>query len=196
MRTGETGPGGLPLRPEYFWAAAIAGCSRLQYYLRYFVGMGKQRNLYQNYCKRPPHRSLAGYSAQRFRREFNVAGGGNFQDDLIPWISGGPPEFRYANSGTTQWSLLGAYARLNYNYKRKYLLSAAIRRDGSSRFGTDNRWGNFPSLSLGWVITEEKFANNLGPLNYLKLRAGYGETGNFNIGEFRQYPNIGQDNYR
>ncbi len=139
--------------------------------------------------------ALAGYSAQRFRREFNVAGGGNFQDDLIPWISGGPPEFRYANSGTTQWSLLGAYARLNYNYKRKYLLSAAIRRDGSSRFGTDNRWGNFPSLSLGWVITEEKFANNLGPLNYLKLRAGYGETGNFNIGDFRQYPNIGQDNY-
>jgi len=139
--------------------------------------------------------ALIGYSAQRFRREFNGAGGSNFADDLIPWISGGPPEFRSANSGTTQWSLLGAYARLNYGYKGRYLLNAAIRRDGSSRFGEDNRWGSFPSLSLGWVISEENFGKNLGPLSFLKLRAGYGVTGNFNIGDFRQYPLIGQDNY-
>ncbi|MGK6350909.1 SusC/RagA family TonB-linked outer membrane protein [Parapedobacter sp. DT-150] len=138
---------------------------------------------------------LAGYSAQRFRREFNAAGGSNFSDDLIPWISGGPPQFRTANSGTTQWSLLGQYARLNYNYQGKYLLNAAVRRDGSSRFGVDDRWGSFPSLSLGWIVTEEDFAQGWGPFNYLKLRAGYGVTGNFNIGDFRQYPNIGQDNY-
>ncbi len=138
---------------------------------------------------------LVGYSAQRFRREYNVAGGSNFSDDLIPWISGGPPQFRTANSGTTQWSLLGQYARLNYNFKGKYLLNAAMRRDGSSRFGVDNRWGGFPSLSLGWIVTEEDFAQNWGAFNYLKLRAGYGVTGNFNIGDFLQYPNIGQDNY-
>ncbi len=138
---------------------------------------------------------LVGYSAQRFRREFNEAGGSNFSDDLIPWISGGLPEFRTANSGTTQWSLLGEYARLNYNFRGKYLLNAAIRRDGSSRFGVDDRWGSFPSLSLGWVVTEENFAQNWGVFDYLKLRAGYGVTGNFNIGDFLQYPNIGQDNY-
>jgi len=138
---------------------------------------------------------LVGYSAQRFRREFNEAGGSNFSDDLIPWISGGLPEFRTANSGTTQWSLLGEYARLNYNFKGKYLLNAAMRRDGSSRFGVDDRWGSFPSLSLGWIVTEENFAQNWGVFDYLKLRAGYGVTGNFNIGDFRQYPNIGQDNY-
>ncbi|MFC7522656.1 SusC/RagA family TonB-linked outer membrane protein [Parapedobacter sp. GCM10030251] len=138
---------------------------------------------------------LVGYSAQRFRREYNEAGGSNFSDDLIPWISGGLPEFRTANSGTTQWSLLGEYARLNYNFQGKYLLNAAIRRDGSSRFGVDDRWGSFPSLSLGWIVTEEKFAQNWGVFDYLKLRAGYGVTGNFNIGDFLQYPNIGQDNY-
>lgn len=138
---------------------------------------------------------LVGYSAQRFRREYNEAGGSNFSDDLIPWISGGLPEFRTANSGTTQWSLLGEYARLNYNFKGKYLLNAAIRRDGSSRFGVDDRWGSFPSLSLGWIVTEERFAQNWGVFDYLKLRAGYGVTGNFNIGDFLQYPNIGQDNY-
>lgn len=138
---------------------------------------------------------LVGYSAQRFRREYNQAGGSNFSDDLIPWISGGPPQFRTANSGTTQWSLLGEYARLNYSYKGKYLLNAAMRRDGSSRFGVDSRWGSFPSLSLGWIVTEENFAQQWGTFNYLKLRAGYGVTGNFNIGDFRQYPNIGQDNY-
>lgn len=139
--------------------------------------------------------ALAGYSAQRFRREGNQAGGTNFDDDLIPWVSGGPANFRTSNATTTQWSLIGAYGRLNYNYKGKYLLNAAIRRDGSSRFGTDNRWGNFPSLSLGWIVSDEQFASNLGPVNYLKLRAGYGETGNFNIGDFRQYAAVNQANY-
>ena len=139
--------------------------------------------------------ALAGYSAQKFRREYNNASGDNFADDLIPWISGGSPEFREANSGTTEWTLLGAYGRLNYNYKGRYLLNAAIRRDGSSRFGVDNRWGTFPSISLGWIISDENFASNLRTISYLKLRAGYGETGNFNIGDFRQYPGIGVANY-
>jgi TonB-linked SusC/RagA family outer membrane protein len=139
--------------------------------------------------------ALVGYSAQKFRREFNVASGSNFSDDLIPWVSGGPPEFRFANSGATHWSLLGMYGRLNYNYKGKYLLNAAIRRDASSRFGTDTRWGTFPSISLGWVISDEQFASDLRTISYLKLRAGYGETGNFNIGDFTQYPNIGTITY-
>ena len=138
---------------------------------------------------------LAGYSSQRYTRESNTASGNNFEDNLIPWISGGPPQFRSANSGATQWSLLGEYARLNYNYKGKYLLNAAMRRDGSSRFGANNRWGSFPSLSLGWIVTEENFANELGALSYLKLRAGYGVTGNFNIGNYTQYPNVGSGNY-
>ena len=74
------------------------------------------------------------------------------------------------------------YTRLNYNLNGKYLISASFRKDGSSRFGKDNQWGTFPSISGGWIVSDEKFASNWAVINYLKLRGSYGETGNFNIG--------------
>src|SRR5690606_18131294 len=68
--------------------------------------------------------------------------------------------------------------RLNYNYDDRYLLTATFRQDGSSRFGSDNRWGAFPSLSLGWRLSEEDFLNQVSWLSELRLRASYGLTGN------------------
>ena len=74
--------------------------------------------------------------------------------------------------------LLSYYGRLNYSYDGKYLLSASIRRDGSSRFSKDNRWGSFPSVALGWRVSEEGFFKGLKPIfNNLKLRASFGVTG-------------------
>jgi TonB-dependent starch-binding outer membrane protein SusC len=75
------------------------------------------------------------------------------------------------------------FGRLNYAYKDKYLLEATLRRDGSSRFGTNNRWGNFPAFSLGWRISEESFMSaTKGWLSYLKLRGGWGKSGNDEMG--------------
>lgn len=74
--------------------------------------------------------------------------------------------------------LIGFFARINYNYKNKYLLMASIRHEGSSKFGKDNKWGNFPSMSLGWNIYNEPFLNSVSFFSQLKLRAGYGVTGN------------------
>ena len=77
-------------------------------------------------------------------------------------------------------NLVSFMARLQYGWKERYLLTAAIRRDGSSRFGVDNKWGNFPSVAAAWRISQEEFMKKLGWVNSLKLRASYGVVGNQN----------------
>jgi TonB-linked SusC/RagA family outer membrane protein len=73
--------------------------------------------------------------------------------------------------------LVGYFGRLNYDYKEKYLFSASFRREGSSKFGDDHKWGNFPAFSLGWNIKAESFLNNVALVSALKLRGGFGITG-------------------
>src|SRR5690606_3279926 len=85
----------------------------------------------------------------------------------------------------TQWGLISYFSRANYAYKDKYLLSASFRTDGSSRFGPNSRWGNFPSASVAWRVSQEDFMANVPTISNLKLRASYGVTGNFNIGDFQ-----------
>ncbi|MFS4416672.1 TonB-dependent receptor [Maribacter sp. 2307ULW6-5] len=80
------------------------------------------------------------------------------------------------------FALASTYSRLSYNFKEKYLLQLAGRYDGSSRFGPDNRWGFFPSASAGWLISEENFLKDNDIVSLLKLRAGYGEVGNDQLG--------------
>ena len=82
-------------------------------------------------------------------------------------------------------TLLSFYGRLNYNLLEKYLLTATVRRDGSSRFGKENRWGTFPSVALAWRINEEDFLKNVEAISNLKLRLGWGITGQQEgIGDF------------
>ena len=88
------------------------------------------------------------------------------------------------SSSSFEYNRIGYLARLNYNYDYKYLLSASIRRDASSRFGPNNRWGWFPSASLGWNISKEDFMQNSGFSNF-KLRGSYGIVGNDKIGNYR-----------
>lgn len=85
---------------------------------------------------------------------------------------------RRVNSYKSEAILVGLIGRLNYSYNEKYLLTANIRRDGSSRFGANNRWGWFPSVSAGWRLIEEDFIKSSNLFSDLKLRAGYGVTGN------------------
>ena len=106
---------------------------------------------------------------------------------------GNDPYLRYLSAGTSadqtsgvmsQWALLSYIGRLNYNYKGKYFLTATIRRDGSSKFGANNRYGNFPSASVGWVLTNEPFlkhSKRFKFLDYLKLRGSWGIVGNQSV---------------
>ncbi|RMD57326.1 SusC/RagA family TonB-linked outer membrane protein, partial [Candidatus Parcubacteria bacterium] len=87
-------------------------------------------------------------------------------------------------STRTRYSFMSYFTRLLYNYSQKYFLSASFRRDGSSRFGPERRWGNFWSLGLGYDLTQELFMKKFTFVDYLKLRSSYGETGNAEIGNF------------
>lgn len=137
---------------------------------------------------------LVGFTVQKFRSDYSGISGSNFSDDRIETID----KALVKNNPTMdiqEWSLMSYLGRINYNYADKYLFSASIRRDGSSRFGADNKWGNFPAVSAGWIISEEKFMKPLSSwLSMLKLRASYGMTGNNNIGNYTQYNVIRQSN--
>jgi len=90
-------------------------------------------------------------------------------------------------TSTSTWTgvkRVGLFAKADYSYDKKYMFSAIVRRDGSSRFGSDNLFGWFPAVSVGWDVAQEKFARKFKWLEQLKFRAGYGETGNDGIGNF------------
>ncbi len=88
-------------------------------------------------------------------------------------------------------ALVSYLARLNYNFSGKYLFSALLRRDGSPKFGKNYRFGNFPSVSAGWVLSEENFMENVSPINFFKIRGSWGVNGNEKIGNFRYVSTVG-----
>ncbi len=88
---------------------------------------------------------------------------------------------RYLSQAGTNWSFLSYFARATYNYKQKYYVQAVFRTDASSRFGNNYRWASFPSLSGTWVVSEEDFMKGNKAFSFLKLRAGWGKSGNANI---------------
>lgn len=90
-----------------------------------------------------------------------------------------------ASSGEGIFRLMSYFGRIQYSYNYKYLVSVILRRDGTTRFGPNNRFGYFPAISLGWVLSEEDFLESAEFIDFAKLRLSYGETGNDKIGDFR-----------
>lgn len=103
-------------------------------------------------------------------------------DDISGGLSGGARAIEYHK--------IGYLGRINYNFDEKYILAASYRRDGSSRFGANKRWGNFPSVAAGWVLSKENFINADGALNFLKLRGSWGLAGNDNSAGDYSYESI------
>ncbi len=134
--------------------------------------------------------ALAGYTAQQTTSDIISVGANGFTNDLVPEITGRGANasnfYLHSNTGKSTTTLLSYLGRLLYNYNNTYYLSASFRVDGSSRFGPQNRWAKFPSVSAGWNISNESFYNDwLGQRSTLKLRASWGLTGNNNIGNYR-----------
>lgn len=131
---------------------------------------------------------LAGFTNQKFTQESTQITADTYSDDRLPTIQGAINVNRGGTyNGVEEWSLTSLLSRLTYNYKGKYLFTAAVRRDGSSRFGSDNRWGTFPSVSAGWVASDEAFLSKYENLSFAKLRTSYGVIGNNNIGNYTSY---------
>ncbi|MFT3824900.1 MAG: TonB-dependent receptor [Chitinophagaceae bacterium] len=112
----------------------------------------------------------------------------NFATDNIPTLNAGT--LSAGTSTKEKNTLASALVRVNYAYDSRYMLSVASRWDGSSRFGENKRWGYFPSVSVGWRISNENFWKENKTVSDLKLRASYGATGNNNIGNYRSYANV------
>lgn len=135
-------------------------------------------------------------SAQKETYKGNNVKATDYPNDYIQTINGGTVSD--GDSKTDQWSLASYLARVQYSYKGKYMFSAAIRADGSSRFGKNNRWGYFPSASAAWRISGEDFFRNTKALSWvddLKIRASYGQTGNFSIGNYQHLSTMSSDDY-
>ncbi|KAA6436988.1 TonB-dependent receptor [Dyadobacter flavalbus] len=120
--------------------------------------------------------ALLGYTAQQETVKGLYGSGNTFPDDLTPYL--GNATIRSSNSIERKWTMIAYVARLNYSFKDKYLLSATMRREGSSRFSEGHKFGNFPAVSLGWRLSEEPFIPKAAWLTDFKLRASWGMTGN------------------
>ena len=145
---------------------------------------------YTNEIKDNAFTILVGYAYQDFVSESLSASNTMYPTDdflynnlglgegLNNLTNGGSKDGIGMGSWKEEWKLASAFARINYNYDQRYYINASIRAEGSSKFGANNRWGYFPSVSASWLITNESFMRGQDVVKELKLRAGYGVTGN------------------
>ncbi len=181
----------LPLTPNSAYAYTNQNINWVtNHTLNYTLDVGNTHHL----------EALVGMEAQRNNYEESRINANNFPNDVVRTINAGT--ITGGTSFQTQWTLASYFARVIYNYKDRYLFNASIRSDGSSRFGEVNRFGTFPSASVGWRIIEEPFMKSVPVITDLKLRASYGLSGNNAFlnsdGSQNNYPAIGvltKDNY-
>lgn len=147
----------------------------LKNYLNYTKSFGKH-NIY----------ITLGHEAQASQYDYINANRNNLALNL-PSLHAGEAENQGLDAGAGEWSMESYFGRINYAFNNRYALSATLRRDGSSSFGPNNRWGYFPGASASWTVTNENFAKGLKSLNYLKLRLGAGAVGNQEVGRNNSY---------
>lgn len=141
---------------------------------------------------------LGGYAFENNYREDAGFNNSNFDSDVFKWYNLGAgsnlvndPTQDMMSGSVSQDNLVSFFGRVNYNYANRYLLSASVRREGSTRLGKDYKWGTFPAISLGWSIKNEAFMQSLTWLDDLKLRIGFGVTGNMPTGNYLSLPMMG-----
>ena len=164
--------------PKYDWKPSpVEQSSRFKSDNKSFTYLWDNYFLFDQTFNKKHHLSImAGTSAQWNKFDYMNAQKNVFMFDNIHEMDNGQ-EMYSIDGNQSEWSLMSLMARLNYSYADRYLLTATVRRDGSSRFGADNRWGTFPSVSLAWRPSKEEFFPENKVVNDLKIRAGYGVTG-------------------
>lgn len=139
--------------------------------------------------------AVAGYTVEETNQATTSQSNKQFANDDLTTINMSTSTATGSSTGELKRTLLSYLARVQYNYKSKYLASASIRRDGSSIFGQNSKWGNFPSFSVGWNMAEESFMKGLSWISEFKWRYSYGENGNNGIPDYEAYGVINPDNY-
>lgn len=133
----------------------------------------------------------ASYQRQTSRSTTMGAVSGSYNNEIIQTLNNAIINPSATNSSKSEWGLVSYFGRINYAYDGRYLFAGSVRTDASSRFGPENKWALFPSLSAAWRVSEEDFFSNINAISELKLRASYGVTGNFNIGDFAYLGQVG-----
>ncbi len=151
-------------------------------------------NFLANYSKRLNNHNftvMAGSSAEWYSELNDFVETRDFLTDELYTIDAGTVDRSLWNiSGSArEWSLASFISRINYNYLDKYFIEGIVRRDGSSRFREDIRWGTFPSVSAGWVLSQENFLKNSKAISFLKIRGSWGQVGNQNAGGYYPFAN-------
>lgn len=136
---------------------------------------------------------LGGFTVQKENTERVYVEGTGYPNDEVQTINAATTTT--ATTTETEWALLSYLARFTYNYKGRYILNASYRTDGSSRFGKNNKWGSFPSASIGWRPTSENFFPKNKVLTDMKMRASWGKTGNFFIDDYASIARLGKESY-
>ncbi len=136
--------------------------------------------------------AMAGFTAQKDRATSNYMYSNKFPNNLVHTLN--VATITSGNSQVSEWSMLSYLVRANYSFADKYLITATVRRDGSSRFGADVRYGTFPSIAAAWRVSQEAFMENVNAVRDLKIRASYGKTGNNDIGNYSAIGLLGVTN--
>jgi TonB-dependent starch-binding outer membrane protein SusC len=134
--------------------------------------------------------AVAGYSYQEFSENASYVGNSGFDTDIFTYNNLAAGSYFRAGQGDlgsykNSYKIISLFGRVMYNYNEKYLASVSLRRDGSSKFGANNKWGFFPAVSVGWRLDQEGFMKSIDWISSLKIRGGYGVTGNQDFDAYR-----------
>ena len=138
--------------------------------------------------------ALAGYTTQKSTSRGINLNADPYANDLLQTINAAQTIKAWGES-VNEWSLISYLGRINYSFKDRYLFTATFRSDGSSRFGYENRYANFPSIAAAWRISQEKFFQGIKKIDNLKVRASFGASGNNNIGNYASLASINAGSY-
>jgi TonB-linked SusC/RagA family outer membrane protein len=138
--------------------------------------------------------AVAGMEFNDFNRRYQDVTSIYFPNDNFQTVDGGA-EVNGGSGNETDYTFSSLFGRVSYSYANKYLFKASLRRDGSSRFGENNKYGTFPSFSAGWIMSEESFLKENQTLTFLKLKGSWGQLGNAEIGNFASRQLFGPNSY-
>ncbi|MFV8323518.1 SusC/RagA family TonB-linked outer membrane protein [Flavobacterium sp. LS2R12] len=167
----------------------------------YATSVNNETYIYSNYLtfdktfgEKHDVNAVAGMEFNKFNRRFQSVTSIYFPNDSFQTVDGGA-EVSGGSGNETDYTFVSQFGRVTYSYDDKYIFKASIRRDGSSRFGRNNRFGTFPAFSAGWIMSEESFLKDNATLTFLKLKGSWGKLGNAELGNFASRQLYGSNPY-
>lgn len=173
---------------SFYGLGSLSKSTRKEYYINPYAQIDYSHSFGQHHLK-----AMLATSYEWNHSDYFQTSRGKYTSNYVKVLDSGDPTTVANTSAISSYAIVSQFGRINYDYDSKYLFEANLRRDGSSRFGSNYRYGWFPSFSGGWVVSSEPFMKKAPVINFLKLRASWGELGNQSIGD--NFPYIAKISY-